>query len=147
MGYQFKLESLRRYRQFQEEAQQKELAEANKIRDQIVNELQKKIAVRHQTEQDLKAQQGANATAPLISLYESFLMKISADIKLQRKKVIAAEKMCRQKRDGLLVAMQKKKTLERIKEKDFETYLAALEHKEAQFINELAINRFALTQK
>lgn len=147
MSYQFKLEALRRYRKHQEEVRQKELANANKIRDQIAKELEIKIARRQKSERDLNAKQRSDATAAIMSLYESFLAKISTEIELQRQKVAAAEKICDQKRNNLLAAMQKKKAIERIKEKDFENYMANLEQKEAKFINEIAINRFALNQK
>lgn len=147
MGYQFKLEALRRYRQFQEEARQKELSDAIKIYDQFVKEMQLKVDRRKEIEQELKTQQSTNATAPMISLYESFLRKISTDIRFQRKKVADAEKRCDEKRINLMNAMQKRKALERIKEKDLNDYLSALEQKEAKFINEMALNRFALNQK
>ena len=99
------------------------------------------------SEEDLKSQQRLNATAPMIALYESFLRKMSADILLHRKKILEAEKICDDKRRNLMNTMKKKKALERIKEKDFENYLATLERKEAKFINEIALNRFALNQK
>ncbi len=147
MGYHFKLEALRNYRQYQEEIKQKELAEADQIRQQIVDELKMKIIKQHETEQNLETHQKENAAAPMMALYASYLKKISAEITLQRQKLAAAEAMCKKKRDDLLLAMQKRKALERIKEKDFEKYMATLEHKEAKFINEMAINRFALNQK
>lgn len=147
MAYQFKLEALRRYRQFQEELQQKELSDAIKIHDQIVNEMQMKVGQRTKTEQELKTHQCTNATAPLISLYENYLKKMDADIDLQRQKVVAVKEMCDEKRNQLLDAMKKRKALERIKEKDFEKYLTTLERKEAAFVNEIAINRFAINQK
>jgi flagellar FliJ protein len=147
MGYQFKLEALRNYRQYQEETRQKELAEADQIRQQIAGELKLLLIKQHETEQDLKTHQKENAAAPMMTLYASYLKKITAEIALQRQKVATAEATCKKKRDDLLLAMQKRKALERIKEKDFEKYLATLEHKEAKFINEMAINRFALNQK
>ncbi len=147
MGYQFKLEALRNYRQYQEETRQKELAEADQIRQQIAGELKLLLIKQHETEQDLKTHQKENAAAPMMALYSSYLKKITAEIALQRQKVATAEATCKKKRDDLLLAMQKRKALERIKEKDFEKYMATLEHKEAKFINEMAINRFALNQK
>lgn len=147
MGYQFKLEALRRYRQFQEETQQKELSIANMIRDQIQSELERKLSTLKKTEMDLAAHQNKDAASPLLTLYENFLKRTHAEIQLQRKKVIAAEKTCAQKRGALMEAVKKRKVLDRIKEKDLERYLADLEHKESKFINEMAINRFALQQK
>lgn len=147
MGYQFKLEALRRYRQFQEEAIQKEFSEAIKIKELIVNEMNKKRIRRADIEKDLKMQQRDNQTAAKIALYERYLRKINEEIQLEGRKVVEAEKMCDEKRQKLMNAMKKRKAIEKIKEKDFEKYLATLEHKEAKFINEIALNRFALNQK
>ena len=147
MGYQFKLEALRNYRQYQEEARQKELAEADQILNRIIKELETKLKKRQQSEHNLEMHQKEDAAAPLKTLYDNYLRKIMAEIDLQRQKVAAAKERCEEKREALLLAMQKRKALERIKEKDFEKYLATLEHNEAKFINEMAINRFALNQK
>lgn len=147
MTYRFKLEALRRYRKFQEEERQKAFSDSAKHRDRMVAEMDKKVAKRNETEKELNAQKNMNTNAQQILLFENFIKKISTDISVQRKKVAEAQMVCEEKRDLLMDAMKKRKALERIKEKDFERYMATLELKEAKFINEIAINRFALNQK
>lgn len=147
MQYQFKLEALRRYRKFQEDTIQKEFSDAIKIKDQIINEMNEMLKRRTDVEKDLKMQQSDNQTAEKNALYERFLRKINDEILLERRKVIQAEKMCDEKRRLLMNAMKKRKAIDKIKEKDLDNYLATLEHNEAKFINEIALNRFALNQK
>lgn len=147
MRYQFKLEALRRYRKFQEDAIQKKFSDAMKIKDQIINEMNNKLKQRSDVEKDLKAQQCDKQTAAKNALYERFLRKINEEILLERRKVVEAEKLCDEKRRMLLNAMKKRKAIDKIKEKDLDEFLSSLEHKEAKFINEIALNRFSLNQK
>ena len=43
--------------------------------------------------------------------------------------------------------MQKRKTLEKLKEKGFKVYLQELDQEEQKFINEMAISRFNMNPK
>jgi flagellar FliJ protein len=146
MRYHFKLEALRQYRQFQEDKLQKELAEAVRFRDQLDQMLDHQLAMRAQAESDLEKRQVESTTGPQMAVYESYLKRIGKQIEQQRVKVEQADKLCLQRRTLLLAAVQKRKALDRLKEQDYEAYLADLNQKEQKFINEMAINRFALKQ-
>ncbi len=146
MHYQFKLEALRRYRQFQEDKLQKELSEALRFRDHLVQVLDDQLALRGQAESDLERLQDESTTGPQMAVYESYLKRIGKQIEQQRRKVDQADGLCLERRTVLLAAVQKRKALDKLKEQDYEAYLADLNQKEQKFINEMAINRFSLKQ-
>ncbi len=144
MQYYFKLEALRKYRQFQEDKLQKELSEALRFRDHLAQVLDDQLAMRGQAESDLERLQNESSTAPQMTVYESYLKRIGKQIERQRLMVDQADKRCLERRSVLLAAVQKRKALDKLKEQDYEAYLADLNQKEQKFINEMAINRFAL---
>jgi flagellar FliJ protein len=146
MRYQFKLEALRQYRQFQEDKLQKELSEALRFKEQLVQALDHLLAGRHQAESELEKCQTESTTGPRMAVYESYLRRIGRQIEQQRVKVEQADKLCLERRNVLLEAVRKRKALDKLKERDYEAFLADLNQKELKFINEMAINRFALKQ-
>lgn len=143
MSYRFKLEALRRYRSFQEDIKKKELAQAQRDRDQEIERLASLIDKRTRVEQDRRLEQEKSTKGPQMALYDPFLKRISGDIDTQRKKLEDAETICKEKMGQLLQAMQHRKTIEKLKEKDFHTYIESLNQTEQKFINEIAINQFA----
>lgn len=143
MGYNFKLEALRQYRSFQEDIKKKELAQAQRDRDLEIERLDGLIDKRFQLEQDLKSEQQNSTNGPHMALYDQYLKRISEEITDQRQKLEDAEKRCKEKMGNLLQAMQHRKTIEKLKEKDFHTYMESLNQTEQKFINEIAINQFA----
>jgi flagellar FliJ protein len=146
MRYHFKLEALRQYRQFQEDKLQRELAEALRFRDHMARMLDDQLAMRARAESDLEKQQTESTTGPRMAVYESYLRRIAKQIEEQRVKLEQADTLCLERRTVLLAAVQKRKALDKLKEKDHKAYLADLNQKEQKFINEMAINRFALKQ-
>ena len=147
MDYQFKLEALRRYRTYQEEFRQKEMADAQRLRDHEKSALDVLIALREKTEKDLRALQTKQTTGPHLSIYGNYLDKIASDIFAQKFKLAEAQKKFEQKHAALLVAVQKRKTLEKLKQKGLKAYFEKLNSEEAKFINEMAINRFTMKQR
>jgi flagellar export protein FliJ len=142
MDYRFKLEALRQYRVFQEEARQKELAEAMRLRDQQVAILNRLIDLRNKTEKDLKAMQNGGTTGPHMTIFSNYLNKLASDIFSQHHQVAEAEKKMEKTREALLAAMQKRKTLDKLKEKGLKAHMDRLSREEEKFINEMAISRF-----
>jgi flagellar protein FliJ len=147
MDYRFKLEALRQYRVFQEEARQKEMAEALRLRDQEVEILAELIDSREKTERELKSKQNGRITGPYLSIFSTYLNKLASDIFVQHHKVAEAEKSLDKSREALMAAMQKRKTLDKLKEKGFKAHMEKLNRDEEKFINEMAISRFTLKQK
>ena len=147
MSYRFKLEALRRYRRFQEETLHKELSELQRRQATETMKLSRLVALRCQAEAQLTQRQAASTTAPQLTSYHAYLRRLSMDIASQRLELRRAEKACEQKRQALVLAMQKRKTLEKLKENGLRAYLQNLNQEEEKFINEMAINRFILNPR
>ena len=147
MDYRFKLEALRQYRVFQEDERQKDLADALRQRDQQAQILARLIDLRDRTEKDLESRQNEGATGPQLTIFSNYLNKLGSDIFSQNHKVAQAEKNLEKKREALLEAMQKRKTLDKLKEKGLKAYMDRLSREEEKFINEMAISRFNHRQK
>ena len=143
MSFKFKLEALRQYRSFQEDLMQKEMAEAQRHRDQENDLLDALIDKRLRAEQSLKSDQENSTNGPHMALYDQYFNRISKEIDLQRLKLEEAEVLCKKKMGELLQAMQKRKTIDKLKEKDLHAYMESLNQNEQKFINEIAINQFA----
>jgi flagellar FliJ protein len=67
---------------------------------------------------------------------------LTAEIADQRARVEQAEMLCQKKMQALLEAMQNRKAIDKLKEKDFQAYREELGQTEQKFLNEIAINRF-----
>lgn len=135
------------FRKFQEEALQKEMADAQRIRDQEAENLKALLEISKKTEDDMKLKQQEGASGPCLSIYSDYLAKLASDIFSQKHKLAEAEKTVEKKRDALLAAMQKRKTLEKLKQKGLKTYMDHLSSEDEKFINEMAISRFRLKQR
>ena len=147
MDYRFKLEALRQYRSFQQENLQKEMAEAQRVRDREADVLDELTKLRERTEQDLKSKQKESITGPYLAIYNNYLNKLASDIFSQTHKLSDAQKNLETARQALLEAMQKCKTLDKLKEKGLKAHMESLNSEEEKFINEMAINRFSLKQR
>ena len=93
MKYRFKLEALRQYRQFQEDALKKELSQAMRYRDQLIDVLNNQLKMRTQTEKDLANLQSKTPTGAQMTVYESYLRRINEQIDQQRNQIDQAEKI------------------------------------------------------
>ncbi len=143
MAYQFKLEALRRFRQYQEERLQKELAEAVSRREHAAAELNAMVARRAETESELtRCQNESSAGASQFCIYVRYLQRLELEIGAHRKNLAGIEEEVDSRRDSLLEAVKKRKALEKLKEKGLKAYISGLDREEQKFINEIAINRF-----
>lgn len=144
MGYRFKLEALRRYRQFQEDELQRELAEVQKLKDGAMARLHEYEAQLEKTRKELYQQQSESVRSSLLAIFPRFLERMTESIADQQRTVASIEKQFEAKRQALMEAVKKRKTLEKLEEKEFNAYMADLSLEEQKFINEMAINRFNL---
>ncbi len=145
MSFKFRLEALRRYRNFQEDTLQKELAEAQRNRDLEIDRLQSLLDKRSRTEDSLKREQQKSTSGSHMTLYDSYLKRLAAEIADQDKRIRQADAICDQKMQELLKAMQDRKTIDKLKEKDLQAYMDTLNQNEQKFLNEIAINQFTRT--
>ena len=140
--YQFNLEPLLNHRRYQEEILQKDLA-GLKIRLVIEKE---KLAVlrqkKRQTIQQLQRKQSDGRPASEIKLFVDFIGRLTNETEAQRQKVMEAERNFNRKRQDLIAAMKKRKTLERLKEKDMQVYEQKQLKKERNLMDEVAGHQF-----
>lgn len=142
MSFKFKLEALRRYRSFQEDLVQRELAEAQRDRDQEIDRLQSLMDKRSRAENDLRRQQESSTNGPFMALYDTYIQRLTGEVSEQQMRVKQAEAKCSEKMQALLEAMQNRKSIDKLKEKDLRSYMEALNQTEQKFLNEIAINQF-----
>ena len=140
--YQFNLESLLNHRRYQEEILQKELA-ALKIR--LAAEKEKLGILRQRKRESIQRLQGKQSQgcpASEIKLYVDFVDRLSKETEAQRQNMMKAERHFNQKRQELIAAMKKRKTLDRLKEKGLHAYEQEQLKKERNFMDEVAGHRF-----
>jgi len=147
MKYQFKLEAVRKLREFEEEKRQRELADAQRILEEERAVLDKLIVSRSQTEASFRQKAEQGDIASQAAMYRAYLQRLSKLVEEQEHKIETASQVCEEKREALLEAMQKRKALDRLKEKGEQAFIAQLNSDEEKFINEIAINRFTLKQR
>jgi flagellar FliJ protein len=140
--YRFNLESLLNHRRYQEEVFQKELA-GLKIR--LTAEKDKLWVLRQKKRkyvQQLQEKQTGGRQASEIKLFVDFVDQLSKEMDAQRQNVLEAERDFNLKRQDLIAAMKKRKTLDRLKEKGLQAYEQEQLKKERSFMDEVASHQF-----
>ena len=121
--YQFKLEALLNHRRHQEEVCQKQLAQTER---QLVDE-QDKLRRQKKEEREnilnLQAKQKDNINVADIILSVNYIQQLSNKIKVQKNSVREATKKVNQKRNELIGIVKKRKTLEKLKEKQCRRFI------------------------
>ena len=139
--YQFKLEALLNHRRHQEEVCQKQLAQTER---QLVDE-QDKLRRQKKEERDnilkLQAKQKDNINVADIILSVNYIQQLSNKIKVQKNSVREATKKVNQKRNELIGIVKKRKTLEKLKEKQWLAYQQKMMQNERKLMDEVASTR------
>jgi flagellar FliJ protein len=140
--YSFRLEALLKHRKHQEEALQRELALARRqmLAEQKILQSQKASLRQHQSELQLRQQQGRRVSE--ILLVVDYLGKLAQDLEKQQKRVAAAEQAFQKTRRDLIEAVKKRKILEKLKERQWERHERGLRKKERDAMDEVAATRF-----
>jgi flagellar FliJ protein len=141
--YRFKLEALLNHRRHQEEACQKELAQARRRLSNERGELDRKKKDKQESLEKLQAKKKESTTINGIMLHINYLQQLSKDIEDQALRVHRAVKLVDQKRHELISIMQKRKTLKTIKHKEKQAYQRKLMQDERKSMDELASIRHA----
>jgi flagellar protein FliJ len=144
MGFQYKLESLRKYRLFQEERLQRELCDVRSFLETARRDLSEYIARRRQSEEAFGRQLENGSCASETSMYPGYLKTLADQIAAQSIKVQNAETKYEQVQQSLMEAMKKRKMLDRLKEKGEQAFFTSLNSQEQKFISEMAVSRFTL---
>ena len=140
--YNFNLEPVLKHRKLVEENLQKELAV---LKLSLVNEREKLQTYKESRSKflvELHRKQEEGTTISDVFLYLPFIEQLSKDIEKQKKNVLELENDVEQKRQDLVEATKKKKTLEKLKDKGLKAYKQEMIKNEQKFLNEVAVNQF-----
>jgi len=139
--YRFKLEALLNHRRYQEEVCQKELAKAQRVLSDELEKLDRKKNEKQESLEKLQTKKKENPTVSDIMLHMDYLTQLSRDIEDQALRVQNSTKLVDQKRRELISIMQKRKTLKKIKYKDWQRYQQKLMQNERKLMDEVASTR------
>ncbi|MBW1783274.1 MAG: flagellar export protein FliJ [Deltaproteobacteria bacterium] len=145
--YHFSLETVLRHRKHIEETLQKEFVRTKKdlfMANESVASLEE---IRERKLRELQEKQGSGATVSGIMLYDNYIRQLSIDIERQIKSVIELEDRLRQKRSELIEAMKRRKTLDRLKEKEWQAYRKEMERREQIAMSEIAVSGFNMRKQ
>ena len=144
--YQFKLQALLNHRRHQEELCQKELAKAQ----QDLSNAQKKLKSIKKDKRDniqkLQSRQTERHSASNILIFINYIAQLSRDLDAQRQQVGQASQRVTTKRDNLIATMKKRKSLEKLKEKQRLEYQQKMMQAERKLNDEIAATRYIRNQ-
>jgi flagellar FliJ protein len=140
--YEFRLQPVLNQRESIEENLKKEtaackarLAEEKKKLHTYKNSKSKLLA-------ELNRKKQENSTISEILLYVDFAEQVSNDIEKQKRSILGVQEIFNQRREELIEAVKSRKTIEKIKEKELDTYKLKVIKNEQRFLDEVAVYRF-----
>jgi flagellar export protein FliJ len=140
--YQFNLEPLLNHRRYQVEVLQKELADLKMRLDAEKDKLWLLRQKKRETVLHLQEKQTVGGPASESKLYIDFVEQLSKKMEAQKQNVLEAERNFSLKRQDLVAAQQKRKILDRLKEKGLQAYEQAQLKKERSLMDEVAAHQF-----
>ncbi len=141
--YRFKLEALLNHRRHQEEVCQKELAQTERQLADEQGKLRQQKREKRENIQKLQAKQKEKLNVSDIILSVNYIQQLSKNIEDQKKCVREATKTVNQKRNELIIIVKKRKTLEKLKEKEWLAYQQIMMQTERKLMDEVASTRHA----
>lgn len=136
--FRFRFETLLSQRRHAEDRLQKELFEARRaLADAQAALAESKKALRH-CAQEMRRKLDQRFRSADILLYAPYLERLRREADAQQKRVSAADRNVNRTRQSLIEAMKKRKTLDRLKERQHETYLEEAARRERKFADEVA---------
>ncbi len=132
-GYSFKLEKVLNYKEKVEDIKKAELAERNR---RLYVEEERLLFFNNHKENILSRKKSTqNASVGEYKLYSSYINDLSNIIKNQKKLVADAKDEVDKAKEELIVAMQERKSFERLKEIQYEEYLIDLKKREEKLLD------------
>lgn len=139
LGYNFKLEKVLNYKENIENVKKGEYGEVNSK----LEKAQYKLTKYNNYRQNLISQKNnmmENTNIGSLKLYSDYLKSISNDIKKQEKLILDINIELKSAKEELMKAMQEKKTLEKLKEKNYNEFIQEANKDEEKITD--AINSF-----
>ncbi len=140
--YKFNLQSLLNHRKHIEENLDKELGQIKRTVNREKRRLESIANEKMNCQQKLQKKQGDGKKINEIILCFNYLDKLSKDFDKQTRCLQDVEKEYDIKRSELIEAMKKRKTLDRLKEKEMKAFNYSQMKVEQDMMNEVAANQF-----
>lgn len=134
MGYNFKLEKVLNYKETMEDFKKAEYGDVN----QKLNREEQILYDYNLRKQDLvkdKSNSSKKTNIGNLKLYNNYLQEISKNIEKQEDIIDETKEELAKVKDELMVAMQEKKSFEKLKEKDYNEYIDESKKKEDKIID------------
>ena len=141
--FRFKLEALLNHRRHQEEVGQIELAQSQQRLTDEQEKLRRQKKEKRENLQKLQTKQKERINASEIILYVNYINQLSNNITRQTDCVRMATKRVNQKRNELVKLLKKRKSLERLKEKEWRAHQQKMLQTERKLMDEAASTRHA----
>ena len=136
MGYNFRLEKVLNYKETIEGFKKTEFGEVNQKLNKeerilLDYNIYKENLIKDKNESTIKTNIGN------LKLFNNYLRDISLNIETQEQIVDQTKEELEKVKEELLIAMQEKKSFEKLKEKDYEEFLDESKKKEDKIIDEI----------
>ncbi|MCP4628785.1 MAG: flagellar export protein FliJ [bacterium] len=141
--YRFKLEALLNHRRHQEEIRQKELAQTERQLADERGKLNRLKEDKQENTQKLQAKQKIPINVSVIILSVNYIRQLAKNIEKQAECVRVTTRKVNQKRTELVMMVKKRKTLEKLKEKEQLVYQQKMLQNERKLMDEVAAIRHA----
>lgn len=142
----FRLQAVLDHRQFIEDTLKRELADIQRQASQAGRRLDALHQKEVQTIEAMKHEQNAGLASDQAAAYHNYLSCLARRIDDQRRVVAEMTSMAAQKQADLVRAMKNRQIIETLREQSMNRQHRALMKKEMDFIDEIAVNRFARKQ-
>ena len=141
--YRFKFEALLNHRRHQEEVCQKELAQIERQLADEKDKLRRLKGEKRDNIDSLQIKQKNRFNVYDIILSANYIQLLSEKIAEQKQCVQKATRAANQKRSELISIVKKRKTLEKLKEKERLAYEQQMSREERKFMDDVASTRHA----
>ncbi len=139
MAFRFRFENILKYRENIEKQKSLEFLNAeNAYKHQIkkVKQLEEKRDEIFSSMKELSS--SPNFDIVSFNMLRSFVLKIEEDIRFEREVLFQLKEVMDLKRQELIKASQEKKVMEKLKEKDYNSYIEFMNRKETIELDEIA---------
>jgi len=141
--HRFTLEALLNHRRHQEEVCQKELAQTERLLADEKGKLRRLKNEKHDNIQKLQIKQKEKINVSDIILSVNYIQQLSEKIEEQKRCVQEAIQTVNQKRGELITLVKKRKTLDKLKEKEWQAYQHKMMQNERKSMDDVASTRHA----
>lgn len=142
--FKFRLENVLELRIKALEDRQLEMAAIQARLNEACEQLEKIEKNKLEAKEDLEKILEAGSDIDFISIknHQDFIAKLTDDISIQHKIIADIENELEMKQEEVKEALKAKKMLEKLKEKEYKTFLKDFEQREAKELDDIALTRF-----